>query len=82
MVAGKRWMEKIMSKTANASQCRELQDSELDGVMGGESFKIFFYDPATARPGVGGGGSGGGGGGDAGAAIGAWNKLLGQYGLT
>jgi hypothetical protein len=50
--------------------------------MGGESFKIFFYDPATARPGVGGGGSGGGGGGDAGAAIGAWNKLLGQYGLT
>jgi hypothetical protein len=70
-----------MSKTDNASQCRELQDSELDGVSGGESFKIFFYDPATARPGPGGGGSSGGGN-DAGPAVDAWNKLLGQYGLT
>jgi hypothetical protein len=31
------WMEKIMTKSANASQ-RELQDSELDSVSGGESF--------------------------------------------
>jgi hypothetical protein len=29
------WMEKIMSKTANASQYRQLQDSELDSVSGG-----------------------------------------------
>jgi hypothetical protein len=31
-------MEKILTKTANASQDRELQDSELDSVSGGESF--------------------------------------------
>jgi hypothetical protein len=31
-------MEKIMTKTANAPQDRELQDSELDSVFGGESF--------------------------------------------
>jgi hypothetical protein len=31
-------MEKIMTKIANASQDRELQDSELASVSGGESF--------------------------------------------
>jgi hypothetical protein len=31
-------MEKIMTKTANALQDRELQDSELDSVSGGENF--------------------------------------------
>ena len=29
------WMEKIMTKTANALQCRQLKDSELDLVSGG-----------------------------------------------
>jgi hypothetical protein len=33
-------MEKIMSKTGNASQYRELEDSELDSVSGGADVNI------------------------------------------
>jgi|SRR6266404_3839158 len=34
--SGLAWMEKIMSKTGNASQYRELEDSELDSVSSDE----------------------------------------------
>jgi hypothetical protein len=70
------------------SKERELTNDELDAVSGGADIcktticiPITFF-PTDPGPGSGGGGGGGGGGGNAGAAIGAWNTLLGQYGLT
>jgi hypothetical protein len=50
-------MEKIMSKTGNASQYRELEDSELDSVSGGANVNIERLETtmttATSGPGAG-----------------------------
>jgi bacteriocin-like protein len=66
---------------------RELTNDELDAISGGATACKYdlaacisiTFGPVDPQPGSGGGG---GGGGNAGAAIGAWNTLLGQYGLT
>jgi hypothetical protein len=65
------------------SKDRELTIDELDVVSGGAdtcktTAVCFNFTPFQP----GGGGGNWDGGGDAGAAVGAWNTLLGQYGLT
>jgi len=64
-----------MSKT-NVDH-RELTEAELNAVSGGATI-VPNRQTINARVGLG----GVGGGGDAGAAISAWNTLLGQYGAA
>ena len=63
-----------MNDTSNLDH-RELIDTELETVSGGLTIQKQL-DAASPKL------SGDGGGGNAGSAIGAWNTLLGQYGLT
>jgi hypothetical protein len=72
-------MEKIMTAAINVATMseRELTSDELDAVSGGSLNITKPLDAASPKL-----IDVGGGGGDAGPAIAAWNKLLGQYGLT
>ena len=60
---------------------RELSIDELDAVSGGTDLSSLSIAKQLDSPGIGGGGDGGGGG-NAGTAINAWNKLLGNYGFA
>jgi hypothetical protein len=68
-------METIMRNSNDTSSRDELTSAELDAVGGGATI-VPNRQTINARVDLG----GVGGGGNAGAAIGAWNTLLHQYG--